>query len=437
MQLKQVGHNFVAKLLPMGLQMVAFILLARWLSPAKMGEWSFYFMLHALLEKFRSSFLQNGLIRLLRQEANHRPAILASAWTLQLGLTLSAILLVFLSFPWMATQWEMPLLLEYLPYYPFVAIASGVFQTLQVIQMADNRFDRVRNGSVVMSAIWTIGVLYACWQLSTEQLLPLLWFQLGAYLFGILATGGRIPFQRPARTWLQALVQFGRYTTASTMGSMLFSRMDLLLIGYFLNPVAVGLYSVATRINTYMEIPLNVVSQVSYTTLSSELKQGQRSKTVFLQPLIIIFALTLPAALVTVFAAPQLVQLLAGSAYLEVAPLLVLMASMSLIKPFGRLFGLGLEAIGKPQINSRTVWLSLLLNAVLNCLLIPIWGYYGAGVATVLATWISILLRNWWMRKTLALPVWAAFRGIWGFYATAWEQLQALLLHRSTQSMKR
>lgn len=400
----------------MGLQMLAFLVLVRYLSPAQMGEWSFYFLIHTLIEKFQTSFIQNGMIRLIRREPDSEASILSAAWALQAGLTIVLALLVAATFPLLARYWEMPNLGPLALGYPLVAIGAAIFQMFQISHMGHDRFDRVRNGAVAQSLTWAIAVGVLGYFSPVADLVALQYLQIAAYGAGMLATRSVWPRVRPLGSWMRQLIQFGKYSTASSMGSMLYLKMDLLIIGYFCPPVAVGMYSVATRINNYMELPLNVVAQVSYPRLSATLKNQRLAPRLLQEPLSLMLAISLPAAVLVFILAPWIVEVLAGPAYREVATVLRVLATMGLIKPFGRVFGIVLDAAGWPRLNFRIMWLSLLLNILLNLALVPAYGYLGAGVATALATWLTIVAGQLALRRRIRLPVRAAFSGILPIY---------------------
>ena len=91
------------------------------------------------------------------------------------------------------------------------------------------------------------------------------------------------------------------------------------------------------------------------------------------------------------------------------------MAIAGLVKPWGRLFGVTLDAVGKPDWNLKMLIFSMFVTVLFNILLIPRFGTEGAAVATTTAIFLTIglgqiLLRRWMrvgFRRTLhgVLPV--------------------------------
>jgi O-antigen/teichoic acid export membrane protein len=206
---------------------------------------------------------------------------------------------------------------------------------------------------------------------------------------------------------------------------LLFQKTDALLLGYLIGPAAVGFYSVATRINNYVETPFNAVAQVAFPELSAtKLPVENLGKMIGLM-----LAASMPLALGVLIAAPWIIQVLAGSAYVEAANCLRLFALMVLIKPFGRMLGLVLEASGRPQLNFRIMWVSAGINLLLNILFIPIWGISGAAFATLLATWPTVMLSRRLVDKKELPSLSGAMESAFDCYRLFFKELQKSFNH--------
>lgn len=426
MNLNNVKAAFLTQLLPMAAQVLAFILLNRVLSVEAMGSWSYFLLFFSLAEGLRATFVHNAWIYLSRQTPDV-PAETwkAAAWTLLAGITLVLIPLIGV-LGWQVEDFlDMPMLSVLCAWYPVLAITSGLYQLTQSEAINELRFKRAGHGALVMSLsllLMYVG-LYA---LKMDfGLITLLLIQSLSYLLGAWAARLRLPTTRIPWEQVVALYRFGKYSAGTSLGSMLYQKTDALLIGYWLGPTAVGLYSVASRISYYLEIPLNAIAQASFPEMSDKsFTQENLNKSLGLM-----VASGLPLAIGVLITAPLMIWILAGSNYLAASSCLRIFALMAIIKPFGRIMGLQLEASGRPQLNFRIMWISVGVNLVFNLLFIPYWGIAGATFATLLATGLTIFLSKRLLAQSGGPLLVPAIKNAWYYYQLLFQNLQKSIHH--------
>jgi len=117
--------------------------------------------------------------------------------------------------------------------------------------------------------------------------------------------------------------------------------------------------------------------------------------------ILLLFILLAPAALLVLFFATPIVTLLSSEEYLGTVPLLMILVPATLIKPWGRVFGLALDAVGKPQVNFQMLGFSLTVNIILNFILIQAFGLIGAAAATSISIVATIILGQIRIKKYL------------------------------------
>ena len=110
-----------------------------------------------------------------------------------------------------------------------------------------------------------------------------------------------------------------------------------------------------------------------------------------------------PLSLFMIVLAPWAVVWLGGEQYVNAAPLLQVLAIAGLVKPWGRAFGLTLDAIGRADLNFKMLLFSMGLNLALNLAFLPLFGVKGAAWATGLGTVITVgvgqIFLIWFMRS--------------------------------------
>ncbi|MEM9984405.1 MAG: polysaccharide biosynthesis C-terminal domain-containing protein, partial [Bacteroidota bacterium] len=241
---------------------------------------------------------------------------------------------------------------------------------------------------------------------------------------------GQLILGAPSLAYVKKLADYGRFAMGSSLGSILLQRLDVLMLGYFLGPASVALYNIGTKLTNYLEIPLRAVSLVIFPQLSQTFtEQGEAAMArLWEKSLSQLVALVIPpCVLLFVLARPAIV-LIAGPDYASAAPVLQIFLITALIKPWGRMAGISLEAIGKPNLNFRLVWISLLLNGGWNLLFIPWVGVVGAAWATVLSMLLTTLAGLWLLKKQLPLDYTEPLRQLPGVYQGQWEKAKQRMM---------
>ncbi len=177
----------------------------------------------------------------------------------------------------------------------------------------------------------------------------------------------------------------------STLVTILYMRIDQIMIGEMVDTREVGVYSVAVRLSeVWYVIPASIVATWTPSIVDAH-KQGDEA--LFqsrLQRLYDIMALLAYAvAIPTIFVAGPVVELLFGAEYSRAAPMLIVLMFASLFINLGIARSAFLTSMNWPKTHFVTVLLGALTNVLLNFLLIPSYGGTGAAVASLISYWIA------------------------------------------------
>lgn len=173
---------------------------------------------------------------------------------------------------------------------------------------------------------------------------------------------------------------------------VIMGRIDTLMLGYFINPVQVGIYHAAFPTAILLLVVLTstemifmpVAAELYAKNLLEELWSIFRVVTKWM------FAISLPIFLIMIFFSETILRILFGAEYTSGAIVLSILAVgyfiASLVGPTGAM----LLTIGKTKILLANNIIVLGIDIILNLYLIPIYGIIGAAIATA----ISISLWN-------------------------------------------
>ncbi|RME92233.1 MAG: hypothetical protein D6772_17150 [Bacteroidetes bacterium] len=377
----------------LGLAFLSFLILVRVLPEYDFGVWVLFLTVTSFAEMGRAGLLQNAVIKFcVENEAAYGSILSTGLWLNTLAsLGLGGLLLVLIQ-P-LSVLWSAPELTRLIWWYIPWALVHGTARYLDFPNMVHHDFRGIFWSKLVNGLALVGGILTYWWWYGQLDLLALAQIQtlagLPSLAVMLLYRPVYLRWGQYDQAWARRIVHFGKYVLGTNISSMLFNKMDLMMVGFFLNPAAVAIYNVATRITNYMEVPMSGISQVIYPKIAqaNNATEGSQKKVgaLYEKSVGIIVAILLPLVLVVLGMSTWMVWLIAGEAYLEAVPLLNILVLAVMIKPWGRLFGITLDAIGRPKLNFVLLALSLLLNIVLNAIFIQWWGLKGAAIATFTA----------------------------------------------------
>jgi O-antigen/teichoic acid export membrane protein len=161
---------------------------------------------------------------------------------------------------------------------------------------------------------------------------------------------------------------------------------DTMMVGYFLNPSAVGLYNsvrpfhhaLLVFIMSFEFLYLPIVTRFHREGAIKKIDAIYKNSTKW-----IVF-LSFPAVLLLVLFPTDLLRLLFADEYTAAGTVLAILVVGSLTRMIVGLDGTTLQAIGQTQVNLYGSAAGIVANLLLNVVLIPIYGIEGAAIATVI-----------------------------------------------------
>ena len=183
-------------------------------------------------------------------------------------------------------------------------------------------------------------------------------------------------------------LQFSVPQLASNLSGNILTRADRVLLGVFIGPTAVGIYSVAYGVGNAIWAMTNAISVAFFPEFSRLVEEGRVDEvaTHLREGIRYHLAIATPGVAGLAVVSTGVYQLLAG----EMSPpsvtvLIPVLAFGMLLWGLDSLYGVILLATERTKTAARIRGGAAILNIVLNIALIPIFGISGAAVATVLS----------------------------------------------------
>ncbi|MFQ5905979.1 MAG: oligosaccharide flippase family protein [bacterium] len=215
-----------------------------------------------------------------------------------------------------------------------------------------------------------------------------------------------------SRETMLKLLNFGKYSTASELSTVLYSRIDTVMIGFFLTALAAATYSAAWVLSHGVNLLLSAISLLALPSASRAHSRGHKEdlKYIYESTTAIALTITIPLSVLLVIFSNQIIGLLYADRYPGAANVLRILAIWWLIKPFGNMAGNIFYGTGRPRVLAMLTSGSAVLNIVANLLLIPRYAVVGAACASVISLSLGTFTAYHLMQRWLEVSI----RGIAG-----------------------
>jgi len=370
--------SFSGNLLFAAFSFVTFLIMVRFMSKEAFGQWLIYSTMAGLLDMLRVGLTGTAAIRLLSvANASNRNFIIASSYHLNVITTVAIAILFYASYPIVLAYFPHSYYLPVLKYYPLLALANLSFSQAITVAQGTVNFKqiiiiRLINGGFIMMGI---GVYLVNYSADIQDIIII--HIIANLLTSLYTTFRNLDGIRYIKlcdiALLKKITSFGKYSTASFVGSNLLRSSDTLILSMSaaMGPEAIAIYAIPFKFVEFAEVPLRSFTAAAFPKFSSAL---HTSKTLFNHTLSLYTLFTtlllLPVAFILGFFPEFFLALFGGNQFADSLPLQVNITYFVLIYvlllPIDRYSGVALFAIDKPEINFMKIMFMLVTNVVID-----------------------------------------------------------------------
>lgn len=424
----------------------SFAILARSFPIEVFGQWVLYISSGTFIEMFRFGITNTAIIRYLSGvENDERLRFIGSNGLIGLIATTGIAIVLWichLAFtePIRNAGYEL-----FFTWYPLLAFSNLPVNTALIVMQADQKFGKLLWIKSLNSGLFFLAVFlnYMFFNLSLVQLV---WLQLGINMLtsAICVMNGwdglrHIP--RAVRRTNLVLLNFGKYTTFTLIGTNLLRSADTLIISLSpLGTAAVALYSIPMKLTELQQIPLRSFVATAFPKLSKASLQGkvEEVKALFYSYSGAMTYLFIIISLVTFSFADFFVMILGGKQYLgtdaitgySATNIVRIFSIYGLLLPLDRMTGIGLDSINRPDLNLIKVSCMVIANVIGDLIAVFVFkSLILIAIASVIFTAIGIWVGYYSLDKELQLDYRKVFSTGIDFYRTMY------LKFRTSKSM--
>jgi len=392
---KNTTITFTARVLNLILGIGTSIVIARFLGPEGKGIYTLAVLLPTLIVTLGNLGIGPATAYYVARREYHRHEILGNNVILAfgvgaVGLLVGLIVVLFFRrnlFPGVA-QGYLLLALALIP-------TGFLFTYLQNILLGAQRFKEYNFISILQGASFLAFIVIALWVLKIGVVGALLagiaeWFLVDVILFlwtKRVAGGISLKFNP---VYLKKALTYGVKAYLGNALQFLNYRLDMFLVNGFLNPAAVGFYSIGVGIAEKLWMVSQAASTVLFPRVAGETDEQRRKE---FTPLIARTVLWVTAfgALVLALLSRWIILLLYSATFLPAVGALQALLVGIIALSAGRVLSNDIAGRGRPMLNTYVAMLTLVANVSLNLVWIPKYGITGAAWASTISYTASFL----------------------------------------------
>lgn len=415
---------------------LGFALLARSQTPNEFAKWVLLISGGSLVEMLRYGITNNALVRFLsaanddsRDELIGSNALISLIATLVLVLFLLLIKIIFKS-SIDASSYNL-----FFQWYPLLAIVNLPLNNAVVVQQAKMDYGIILVIRALNSALFFIFLMMNFFYFGFE-LRTIVFVFIGCNLITsaicmFKSWDGFSLIKRANRVQLKTLLNFGKYSTFTLIGTNLLRNSDILILSVSpFGSAAVALFSIPLKLTEIQQIPLRSFVATAFPKMSKASLEGDISalKSLFNTYSGVLTYLFFFGSLVTFIFAKQFVILVSGYQYLDssvtgldIVIIVRILSIYGLLLPIDRMTGIGLDSINMPKINALKVFLMLFLNIVGDLVAIYIFkSVEMVAVSTLLFTTVGVLIGVYFLNKNFKIHLIDILKDTHKFYKSLW-----------------
>lgn len=389
--IKELKLSIVKQLVGQGLKIVFALFLgsyiARYLGPSLLGKLSYVSAFVTVISPVGLLGLKGSLNYILCETKNKKRAT-SDAFLLQIIAT-ALTFAVLILFVWGYNETQVNFL--------FVIVASGFL--LNTLDLFDSYFFSIGSGSIV-AKIDFIKTISGTFYTITLLVFKLNWILFGGvilfqnlsklvYLFWIEKVSLYFKLSGEWKQEFRLLIRNGLPFIFSGISTILYSKMDILMLEWLDGYKQVGIYSVATKvIDSFYFIPV-VMSRTFLPYLKSSDILSNKNTT-FLYKVLWLSGFVL--MLLNCLIVPELIVPIFGNAYLNSKVVLMVLSPTIFAVCLHTGSGSWLTANGKTDFIAQRSLVGIAFNLILNLILIPAYGVSGAAIATSISWFLSFII---------------------------------------------
>ncbi len=350
-----------------------FLLLVRSLSTNDFGKWVLLITTANFVDMIRFGITRTAIVRFLAgADKNEAKSLLGSNYFINL---VSSVLIAGLV---LGIDFIFPVKIHdsgfslFFYWFPALAIINLPFNNAQSVLQAKMQFDKLLLLRIVnvggFMLFLMVNFFWTRFPLKVIVYAYLIINIITSLIASLTNWDGIRYIMKTKRATNKLILNFGKFSTGTLIGSNLLKSADTFIIGLspFLGTAGVALYSVPMKLTEIIEIPLRSFAMTAFPGMSKASIKGNNGKVkeLFYTNAGGITFLLFPLMLFSFIYAKELVYILGGAGYESTASIFRIFCIYGLLLPLDRFIGVMLDSMNLPKYNLFKVIYMTMANII-------------------------------------------------------------------------
>lgn len=351
---------------------LSFIMLVRMVPQETFGEWVLFITASNFIDMLRFGITRTALVRFLSgADADYEKSLMGANNLINLVSTILLTLIILIIYKFSGSTLKNSGFDMFFMWYPLLGFLTLPFNNAQSVLQAKLKFDKmlwlrlINVGGFMIFLVANIFLNYGIEVILAAYLVTNLISSIVASIFNW--DGIKYLFKATRKT-IYTILDFGKYTTGTLIGSNLLKSSDTFIIGLspFLGTLGVALYSIPLKLTEIIEIPLRSFAATAFPELSKASIENNKEKVrkLFYANAGGMTYLMVPLMIISFIFAEEIVYILGGSDYVITANIFRIFCIYGLLLPIDRFIGVALDSVNRPQDNFIKVIYMAVANIV-------------------------------------------------------------------------
>ena len=390
--LGNMGWLFADRIVRMGIGLLVGVWVARYLGPEQFGLLSYAYAFVALFSALSTMGLDSIVVREIVRDPSREEEVLGSTFLLKVIGGVSSLCLVigcitFLRPPDPTTRLLVSIIAVGMVFQAFDTIDYW-FQS----QILSKYAVYAKNTAFLIASIGKVVLILSKGSVLSFAVVGIVESIIGSIglVLAYKKTGHNIKNWRARRATAGSLFKDSWPLMLSGVMIMIYMRIDQVMLGMMVGSKEVGVYSVAVQLSeAWYFLPISIVSSV-YPSIIEAKKTSDSLFIERLQKLYKLMSFTgYCIAIPVTFFGGYVLEILYGKEYLAAKPMLIALIWSILFTNLGVARSSFLATMNWNKLHFFTVLGGCFLNIIINILLIPLYGGFGAAVASCVSYWFA------------------------------------------------
>ncbi len=413
-----------------------FALLARSLRPDDFAEWVIFISGGSLIEMLRYGITNNGLVRFLSgSKEEEKEKLIGSNIILSTSATVIILVLISTFYLMFYSAISQSVYALFFAWYPVLAVVNLPWNNAVVLQQARMKYDKILLIRALNSVLFFCFLLinFIMLNLNLQEIIKIfIGFNLMTSIICILKSWDGLAYVRKSnKKTLKTLLNFGKYSTFTLIGTNLLRNADLLIISVSpFGSAAVALFSIPLKLTELQQVPLRSFAATAFPKMS---KASMEERIGDIQNLFHVYSGAMTyffffLSLGTFLFAKQFIILISGFEYLDesvhgidIVNIVRILSIYGLLLPIDRMTGIGLDSMNKPNINALKVFIMLFTNILGDLIAIYVFeSIEMVAVSTLVFTAVGIAVGWYFLDKKFEISIFTMIKSTNSFYKNLW-----------------